>query len=68
MDAATQLLAAASDAADLAQTRFDIGLGSIVELTQAQLSKTRAQIAVATARYDYQLRTAVLKYQTGQLK
>ena len=68
MDLATQLLAASSDAADLAQARFDIGLGSIVELTQALLSKTRAEIAVGTARYDYQIRTAVLKYQTGQLK
>jgi len=68
IDLASRLQAAASDAADLAQARFDIGLGSIVELTQAQLSKTRAEIAVATARHDYQIRTAVLKYQTGMLK
>ncbi len=68
IDLAHELEASANDAADLAQARFDIGLGSIVELTQAQLSKTRAQIATATARYDYLIRSAVLKYQTGLLK
>jgi hypothetical protein len=39
-----------------------------VELTQAQLAKTRAEIDKASARYDYQARTAALKYQTGTLK
>jgi outer membrane protein len=37
----------------LAQTRYDIGLGSIVELNQAQLSEVSAEIAAAGAKYDY---------------
>jgi outer membrane protein len=68
LDLAEQLRANAADAADLAQARYDIGLGSIVELSQAQLNKTRADIEGATARYDYQIRTAVLRFQTGDLK
>ena len=68
LDLTEQLLAHASDAADLAQARYDIGLGSIVELSQAQLNKTRAELEQATARYDYQTRTAALRFQIGALK
>jgi outer membrane protein len=63
-----QLLANARTAMDLAQTRYDLGLGTIVELSQAQLNATAAEIAVAGARYDYQAQTSVLQYQTGALK
>lgn len=65
---AQELRAHAADAADLAQARYDIGLGSIVELSQAQLNKTRADIEHASAEYDCQIRMAELKYQTGELK
>jgi len=51
-----------------AQERYNLGLSSIVEWTQAQLSQTRAQIEQATARYDYQSRSAALRFQTGTLK
>jgi outer membrane protein len=63
-----QLLAQASDALDLAQERYNLGLSSIVELTQAQLNQTRAQIEQATARYEYQARNASLRFQIGALK
>ena len=63
-----QLLAQATDALDLAQERYNLGLSSIVELTQAQLNQTRAQIEQASARYDYQARNASLRFQTGALK
>lgn len=63
-----QLLEQATLALDLAQARYNLGLSSIVELTQAQLSKTQAEIAKASARFEYQTRTAVLKYQTGALR
>lgn len=63
-----QILDQASQALDLAQARYDLGLSSIVELTQAQLSKTQAELAQASARYDFQARTAALRYQTGTLK
>jgi outer membrane protein len=68
LDLADQLRAAATDAADLAQARYDMGLGSIIELTQAQLNKTRAEIEAATARYEYQIRSVALRYQTGDLR
>ncbi|MBI3401305.1 MAG: TolC family protein [Acidobacteria bacterium] len=63
-----QLLEQATQALDLAQARYNLGLSSIVELTQGQLSKTQAEIAQASARFEYQTRTAVLKYQTGALR
>jgi len=68
LDLTNQLFAQASDALDLADSRYNLGLGSIVELTQAQLNKTRAEIEQATARYEYQARTTALQYQTGDLK
>ena len=68
LDLTNQLLTQATDALDLAQQRYNLGLSSIVELTQAQLNKTRAQIEQATARYEYQARTAALRYQIGDLK
>jgi outer membrane protein len=68
VDLTNQLLAHASDALELAQARYNLGLSSIVELTQAQLNKTQAEIDQATVRYEYQARTAALRFQTGMLK
>jgi outer membrane protein len=59
-----QLLDQSSLALDLAQTRYRLGLSSIVELSQAQLQQTQAQISNAQAAYDYRLSLAVLQYQT----
>jgi len=59
-----QLLDQANLALDLSQTRYKMGLSSIVELSQAQLQQTQAQIGNAQAAYDYQLALAVLRYQT----
>ncbi len=64
---AQQLLDQANLALDLAQTRYQLGLGSIVELSQAQLQQTQAQITTAQAGYDYRLALAVLRYQTTGL-
>jgi multidrug efflux pump subunit AcrB len=41
-----------------------LGLGSIVELSQAQLQQTQATISNAQAGYDYRLALSVLRYQT----
>ena len=61
-----QLVEQANSAFDLAQTRYKIGLSSMVELSQAQLAQTQAQIDFATARFAYQGSLAALRYQTGQ--
>jgi outer membrane protein len=60
-----QLLDQANLALSLAQSRYNLGLGSIVELSQAQLQQTQAQITNAQAGYDYRLSLAVLQYQTS---
>jgi outer membrane protein len=63
-----QLLKQAQLALDLAQGRYGLGLSSIIELSQAQLNLTSAQIANASARYDYQTQHSILEYQTGALR
>jgi len=68
LDLTGQLFDQASQAQDLAEARYNLGLSSIIELSQAQLNKTRAEIEQASARYDYQARIAALRYQTGALK
>jgi outer membrane protein len=62
-----QLLAQANLALDLAGTRYKLGLSSIVELSQAQLQQTQAEIGSAQAGYEYRLALAVLRYQTSGL-
>jgi outer membrane protein len=62
-----QLLAQSNLALDLAQTRYKLGLSSIVELSQAQLQQTQAEIGNAQAGYEYRLALAVLRYQTSGL-
>jgi outer membrane protein len=68
LDLTNQLFEQASQAQELAEARYNLGLSSIVELTQAQLNKTRAELEQAGARYDYQARDAALRYQIGNLK
>ena len=59
-----QLVDQANLAFSLAQSRYKLGLGSIVELSEAQLQQTQAQITNVGAGYDYRLALAVLQYQT----
>ena len=54
-------------ALNLAQTRYEYGLGNIVELSTAQLNLTAAQIAVTSAYYDYQTQRTFVDYQAGVL-
>ena len=63
-----QLLEQASKALELAQERYKLGLSSIIELSQAQLNQTQAEIAQASARYDYQAELAALAFQSGQIR
>jgi outer membrane protein len=61
-----QLLDQANLALDLASARYNIGLSGIVEITQAQLDQTQAEIAHTNARYAYQTALAVVRYEIGQ--
>ena len=68
LDLTNQLLDQASQALDLAQSRYNLGLSSIVELSQAQLNKTDAELGQASAKYEYQVQAAALSYQIGARK
>jgi outer membrane protein len=57
-----QLSEQASLAFELAQARYNLGLGSIVEFSQAELQKTEADIADTDAKYQYRLTQIVLAY------
>jgi len=62
-----QLLNQANQALDLAQTRYKLGLSSIIELSQAELNQTQARIVQASATYDYHAQYSVLNYELGAL-
>jgi outer membrane protein len=50
-------------ALNLSETRYNLGLSSIVELSQAQLQQTEAQIQFAAAKYQYRIAESVLRFQ-----
>ena len=49
----------------LAQSRYQLGLGSIVELSQAQLQQTDAAIGYVNAQYQYRLSLSTLNFEIG---
>lgn len=65
--ASAELLKQANQALDLAQGRYNLGLSSIVELSEAQLGQTQAQVQNLNAQYDYQSAYAALQYTLGAL-
>jgi outer membrane protein len=65
MTVTAQLLKQANLALDLANTRYQLGLSSIVELSQAQLQQTQAQIDDANARFEYEQDLAALRFESG---
>lgn len=68
LDVTARLVDQATTSLRLAKARYDIGLSGILELTQAQVSQTSAQIAAANAKYDYLARMANLNYAIGALR
>jgi outer membrane protein len=60
------LLKQANLALGLAETRYKLGLSSIVELSQAQYQQTDAAIGNTNAQYQYRLAIATLNYQIGE--
>ena len=65
MSVSAELLKEANTALDLAQTRYRLGLSSIVELSQAQLQQTQAEIEETNARFEYEGDLATLRFQSG---
>jgi outer membrane protein len=68
IDVTAQFLRQAALASDFAKGRYDNGLSSIVELTQAQLNLTQAEIESLNAKYDYQTQYFALQYTIGLLR
>ena len=58
----------ATEAFTLAEARYQNSISSIVELSEAQLNLTSAQIAEANARYGVFVQQANLQYQIGALR
>ena len=68
LDVTSRLVQQTRRALRLAQARYENGLGSIVELNEAQLSETSAEITAAGAKYEYLSRRAALDYSTGAIQ
>ena len=50
---------------DLAKGRYNEGIGDIIELKDAEVSYTDAELSLLTARYDYASAVADLKQAMG---
>jgi outer membrane protein len=68
MGVSAKLVDQARRSARLVETRYSLGLGSIVELIQAQLSQTSAEIENTNAKYEYESARSALDYAAGNLR
>ena len=62
---AAELAKEADLSLSLAQGRYQLGLGSIVELSQAQLQQTDAAIGYVNSQYQYRLALSTLNFEIG---
>jgi outer membrane protein len=65
INVAESFAASSAQALALAEAQYRAGQTSIIELSQAQLSDTQAEIAAAAAKYDYEILRAALDFQVG---
>lgn len=65
MSVTAELAKQADLSLSLAQSRYHLGLGSIVELSQAQLQQTAAAISYVNAQYQYRFALSTLNFETG---
>jgi outer membrane protein len=68
IDVTAEMVRQATLARELAQQRYQLGLSNIVELTDALLNLTTAQVEDVNAKYDYQSQYASLEYTIGALR
>ena len=63
-----ELATYAEKSLSLAQSRYNLGLSSIVELNNAQLNAVDAEFQDVKTRYQYKLQMTQLDYETGVLQ
>jgi outer membrane protein len=61
-----ELVKTATEALQLARERYKLGLGSVVEVTQAEVSLTAAQTRLAESQYDYKIAEVTLAFAAGR--
>ncbi|MDR0787945.1 MAG: TolC family protein [Gemmatimonadota bacterium] len=61
-------LQAADRALEMSQTRYDVNVATLVELTQAQTSQLRAASELVNARYELIFRSRLMDYYLGDLE
>jgi outer membrane protein len=67
IDVTQRLVDQSNLAMQLAKAKYDAGLGSIVELNQAELNQTSALITAASARFDYLRSMSAFQFALGNL-
>jgi outer membrane protein len=67
IDVTQRLVDETNVAMRLAQARYDAGLGSIVELNQAELNQASALITAASARFDYMRSMTAFQFALGDV-
>lgn len=67
LDVAAKQERAAQQALDAAQERYNVGAGTIVELTQARADYVRAASERVNARYNYVFQQKLIDYYAGTL-
>jgi outer membrane protein len=65
IDVTKQLAKSAHESLELTQARYDLGKSSIVDLSEAQLFETQAEITGTNAAYEYMIQLAILNFRTG---
>lgn len=60
-----ELVKTANEALQLSRERYKLGLSSVVEVTQSEVSLTAAQTKLAEAQYDYKIAEVTLAYSAG---
>jgi len=59
------LVKTAQEALGLARQRYKLGLGTVLEVTQAEVGLTAAQTKLAEAQFDYKIAEVTLAYASG---
>lgn len=60
-----ELVKTANEVLQLARERYKLGLSSVIEVTQAEVSLMTTQMKLAEAQYDYKIAEATLAYAAG---